>query len=401
MSDLYEFTSIIQYFDFKCDEDYRGRLFAYVYLEDIKFEKYNFEGAVFYNCFFGKNKDRPNALVLNDPKENFNAILNMWRSYTTRPVTNKLGNRQKQKFLNYYFSDIDFAATTSPYLQGLVVNGMEQERWGNYLSHINLKKAYLRDSKFSRFRWEYGSFMGADLRYSTFENMEINTTDFQYSNLKGVKFLETEFSECVFEHTYVKDAFFEKVVFQNATSFSLSYRLTSYFRQAYQTDPQEIIDAISKIENPTQIENSTFKKCDVVGSRFIGLEMKEGVVFDECNVSGAFFSFSDLSSSKFRECEMTYIGFQMATLQNGLFSKCETENLDFRGADLRGTVFNECDLTGVILFDADIRGVDFSTSEIHSRKLKGAKYNKDTKFPSWLENMLKKDNDFELIFVED
>lgn len=381
MSDLYEFTSIIQYFDFKCDEDYRGRLFAYVYLEDVKFEKYNFEGAVFYNCFFGKNKDRPNALVLNDPKENFNTILNMWRSYTTRPITNKLGGFQKQKFLNYYFSDIDFASTTSPYLQGLVASGIEQKLHQNYISHINLTNAYLRDSKLKSFQWEYGSFYGADLRNSTFESMKMETVDFRHSNLKGAKFLDIELSSCEFENTYLEDTFFEKVLFEYSTDFSFTYGSFLYFRSPYLTDPQELLDAISKRENPTKIKNTTFKECRVEGSHFIGLEMKEGVVFDECDIGTVFFSYSNLSNSKFR--------------------KCQTEDLDFRGADLRGAVFEECDLTGIILFDADIRGVDFSTSEIHSNKFKNAKYNKDTKFPSWLENMLKKDNDFELIFVED
>jgi uncharacterized protein YjbI with pentapeptide repeats len=199
--------------------------------------------------------------------------------------------------------------------------------------------------------------------------------------LKGAKFLDIKFSYCEFENTYLEDTFFEKVLFKDSTDFSFNYGSFISYRSPYRrTDPQEFLDAISKRENPTKIKNTTFKKCGVKGGNFIGLEMKE-VVFDECYIGTVFFSYSNLSNSKFR--------------------KCETEDLDFRGANLRGAVFEECDLTGIILFDADIRGVDFSTSEIHSNKFKGAKYNKDTKFPSWVEEMLKKDNDFELIFIED
>lgn len=110
------------------------------------------------------------------------------------------------------------------------------------------------------------------------------------------------------------------------------------------------------------------------GSTLWGVNLEKGVL-ESADLQG-----TDMMGAKLEGCELYWAKLEGAVLKDVDLRNCKMLNVDLRDANLDGAK-----LDGADLWQAHLEGANLETANLQNTKLVNAFYNKETKFPAWLD----------------
>jgi uncharacterized protein YjbI with pentapeptide repeats len=133
--------------------------------------------------------------------------------------------------------------------------------------------------------------------------------------------------------------------------------------------------ACSDVDLPPELDAlvvtaSHLRNVRLTGCRIHRFEARD-VVFEDCELSGAFVSGALLERVEFRRCRMSGIDLSRATARDVLFDGCRLDEANFRAATLVSIDTDGCELR-----DSDFYGARIERSNLLRSNLTGADFSK-------------------------
>lgn len=110
------------------------------------------------------------------------------------------------------------------------------------------------------------------------------------------------------------------------------------------------------------------------GSILWGVNLEKGVL-ESADLQGA-----DLMGANLKGCSLHWANLEAAVLKGVNLKDSKMLNANLKNANLE-----EADLAGADLWKAHLEGANLETANLENTKLVDAFYNKQTKFPAWLD----------------
>lgn len=115
----------------------------------------------------------------------------------------------------------------------------------------------------------------------------------------------------------------------------------------------------------SKILETSFRSCEFIDCKLLGLQ------FDQCN--------SFLFTATFERCRLNNSVFYQVDCKALKFKACKLIEVDFTEADLCGVVLNDCDLEGAIFDQSNLSTTDFRNAHNYrldpeSNRIKKARF---------------------------
>lgn len=186
--------------------------------------------------------------------------------------------------------------------------------------NMNLSGYDLSKLNYKYFR----EFIGADLRYTTFNEIEEEGLSFRGSSLAYAQFVDALIPRTNFIRTHLSYANFYSAVVDGSSFIGVTAK-SAHFKKARMVSVNfkeaKIIDSDF---SETHLDQANFKDSFLTGSNF-----------NDSKLSKAIFKNSNLHGSSFVNCD----------LEGADFTNANLEGVDFTGANLLNTKFDNADVT--------------------------------------------------------
>lgn len=171
-------------------------------------------------------------------------------------------------------------------------------------------------------------FIGADMRYTSFNDIEEEGLSFRGSSLAYAQFVDALIPQTNFIRTHLSYSNFYSAVLDKS-SFIGATAKKAHFQEA-------------------RMVAVNFKESKIIDSDFSGTHL------DQAN-----FKDSILKGSNFSNSKLSDVNFKNAKLQGSSFVNCDLTGADFTNANLEGVDFSGANLLGVKFTDADVTQAKF------------------------------------------
>lgn len=119
-----------------------------------------------------------------------------------------------------------------------------------------------------------------------------------------------------------------------------------------------------------------FDTCDLSNAEWQDAKLTRCEIAD-CKITGLHVINAEIADVLMRGCTGDLVQFQGSAFKRVIFQNCQLRGADFRFTNLEGVIFQDCDLQEAEFYEAKLGGTDFRTSNImgikaHPTDLKGA-----------------------------
>jgi uncharacterized protein YjbI with pentapeptide repeats len=217
----------------------------------------------------------------------------------------------------------------------------------------------------SQFNYKYfREFIGADLRYTTFNEIEEEGLSFRGSSLAYAQFVDALIPRTNFIRTQLSYANFYSAVVDSSSFIGVTAK-SVHFKKA-------------------RMVSVNFKESKIIDSDFSETQL------DQVNFKDSF-----LTGSNFNNSKLIKANFKNSNLQGSSFVNCDLEGADFTNANLEGVDFTGANLLDTKFDNADVTQAKFrGTQNVTLKQLEKVKFllsarsipeNIIPKKKSWLE----------------
>lgn len=185
----------------------------------------------------------------------------------------------------------------------------------------------------SRINYKYWrKFIGADMRYTNFSNLEEEGLSFRGSSLAFAQFVDALIPQTNFIRTHLSYTNFYSAVLDGSSFIGVTAK-KAHFKEA-------------------RMVAVNFKESKIIDSDFSDTHL------DQANFKNCFLTGSNFSNSKLRD-----VNFKNAKLQGSSFVNCDLTGADFTNASLEGVDFSGANLLGAKFTDADVTQAKFLNAQ--------------------------------------
>lgn len=182
-----------------------------------------------------------------------------------------------------------------------------------------------------------------NITFSSFYKARLSETDFSYSNLKNVYFIETDlhgsiFKDSILEGTHFEISHLQGVDFQNLI-FNKTIFVKSYMMHA-------------KLQNSTFL-NSDFREAYLVFANFCGSKFLNGTSFIDANLDSAI-------------------------IENSIFDKAVLNRTNLHNTNLKNSVIRSTDLSYCLFIKTDLIKTKIVNSKVYGISVWDITTNKNT-----------------------
>ena len=232
------------------------------------------------------------------------------------------------------------------------------------------------------------NFIGKELHKIDFSQVNLHQGNFSNSYLYELNLFETNLSKVILEDTTfisskiqqstLESAVFSYTIFYDVKLDEVNLKYTQVNHIDFQAnnsiknvifDDSIELDEVCFTESPT-FHNVVFRYANLQDGYFSG-SCFENIVFDNCNLINADFSYCRNFTSKaiFQESNLENAKFKFSNLKGVKFDRVNLKGADFRWSDLTGVDFTGLDISG-----ANFTRCTFGNNNLDKANTEGAKF---------------------------
>ena len=255
-------------------------------------------------------------------------------------------------FVQEYFSVKNTETDSSEYntvvLAIIKVIGRRTRPEDEYDGLIDLSNTVLKDVNFSQqhqIDLSTSNFNNSQLKGVTFSkvnfarshllNTQLDNVNFYISNLEGATLTQTKL-----DHTVIENSILERAAFYHATVSNSRF-------------------------SDVKMTKLRFRALKMEDTSFFNSELKR-VDFTEANLIAVRFDFSNLIGVYFKNTVLKHLVFEHTKLMGARFERANLEDVVFDHADLRKASFFDANLGNSSFRNTNIEGVDFTMANLES-----------------------------------